>query len=110
MIDDEIVYVSAEDLALWERLPVCGCGQPDLVYAAYHRILKDPVCPVDAEPADRLLFGIVAGVLDSIDAIEHGGGIFYSWRTPTGDRLLAVFDRLADGYDYDALVVAEEVS
>jgi hypothetical protein len=53
-----------------------------------------------ATDGDERLFYVVAGVLDGMDCIEHGGSIVHSWATDKGRRLLGLLDRYAEsGYE-----------
>lgn len=110
-MSDEYLDLSNDDLDLLMEVPVCGCGRPELAWVVYRAVLADAVAASDgAWAADRLaaangdetLFYVVAGVLDGIDATEHGGSITSSWVTDKGRRLLAILDRYA-GSDYEAM-------
>lgn len=109
-MNDEFLELSNDDLDLLLDVPVCGCGRPDLAWAVYRAVLADAVAASDgvwstdrmaAANGDETLFYVVAGVLDSIEATEHGGSIGGAWATEKGRRLLAILDRFAES-DYEA--------
>lgn len=112
MSDDPVYWeLSKEDYNLIEELPVCGCGSPNLAYDVYRRILaasaafhdnpsQDAPGPYAATNGNEALFYVVAGVLDHIEATEHGGTIHYAWLTDKGRRLLALLVEWAEsGYE-----------
>ena len=111
--------LSRADAELMWSLPVCGCGNPELAYDVYRRVLastpaaygtraadepwptwEDRLAPVNG---DETLFYVVAGVLDSIGATEHGGSIGGAWRTDKGERLLLLLTQHA-AWDYEPMV------
>lgn len=101
-MSDELLELEESDFDLLEELPVCGCGNPEMVYGLYQgmlRVMED----ADGVPShgemlsivggDTRLFYVAAYVLDDIEATEHGGSIWGAWITEKGCRLLAVLDR-----------------
>lgn len=124
-MEDELISVSDEDLDVWCQLPVCGCGCPWPILAAYHAVLASiPVSGSDDWPSaververantmydpdgdgtiDAFLYDVIGGVLDHMGATEHGGSITYAWRTDQGNRLLAMFERL-EATNYEGAIV-----
>lgn len=136
MLDHEepLISVSDEDLDLWCKLPVCGCGNPDVLLAVYHSVLRtvpkggaDDWLTADQRreqaslnmqmacdkhglnvgadgEIDQVLYDVVLNVLDHMRCTEHGGSIGYCWLEPKGQRLLAMLDQL-EATSYDGHIV-----
>jgi hypothetical protein len=109
-VTDDLLVLNEDDFNLLDELPVCGCGIPRLALETYHKALAAAVAfgddgetgpnPFEPTDGDETLFYIVAGVLDQIEATEHGGTIHWAWATDKGRRLLVLLDRWAEsGYE-----------
>lgn len=116
MMSDELLELEESDFDLLDELPVCGCGNSEMVYGLYRDMLRT-MADADGVPShedmlsivggDERLFYVAAYVLDDIEATEHGGSIWGAWITEKGCRLLAVLDRYAES-GFDATPVLSE--
>jgi hypothetical protein len=91
----------------YDDLKVCGCGNPEEVYALVRDLLAlAPFYQHPAEVAERIgvsaedyasgglgAYYMVLHALDAADLIEHGGGIGGSWLTHKGTRYLELMKR-----------------
>lgn len=90
--------------------PWCGCGTPEDALTFIRDALR--AAPWH-EPAGKAFWGryddgaahILAGVLDDLGLVEHGGSWYSSWLTEQGKRVLATIEAIpGDGIGemYDA--------
>lgn len=116
MASDELLELTEADFDLLDELPICGCGRSALAVETYHKLLtaaadfadESPTAPAEPapdpfEPTDgnETLFYVAAGVLDRIEATEHGTSIHFAWITDKGRRLLALLEQWAES-SYEA--------
>lgn len=97
---------------VWDRLPTCGCGDPDSVFELAHWTLamfayknafeggyydspqhafKTQV--LGLETRFDTLYWALLGALDKTELIEHGCSVEASWLTPRGEAVLEFLDQ-----------------
>lgn len=112
---------------LINKLPVCGCGRPELSYEVfrkwlhyckvqhtieyenhdqfYKELYKDKICKevdkaIESDSNDEAMYAIVNEVLDKLGCTEHGSSWYGSWLTKKGEDMLKALNE-AEEYDYD---------
>jgi hypothetical protein len=88
---------------LFDKIPACGCSEGWMIYPAYLDVLRR-CADFDLPRREDEVGCIVLGVLDSLDLIEHGSNIRWSWPTMEGDHLLAMLT-VAEGCEWNVDVV-----
>lgn len=94
--------------ATLDRMPNCGCGNPETAYKLIHDLLSlAPLYKDDGWQKARELIGsdgahqIVMSALTDADLMSHGGSIGGSWITDRGKWFLWAVDQVGgiDGLD-----------
>ena len=75
---------------IWEKFPLCGCGEPELVLIRFRDVLqiiytRKALEGLDHESGDVWLWFYL---LDKLDLIEHGSNVFFGWLTTLGRQIL----------------------
>jgi hypothetical protein len=92
----------------------CGCGEPATVYLFIRDALRalpwhEPAGVAFWAPTPKGAQHMLAGVLDRLGLVEHGGSWYGSWITPLGERARAAFD-LTDEALADAIAASSDVT
>ena len=98
-------FEQTRKLKFIDELGICGCGNPELVYAAIYNMLKDRqargdfLVKIDENIHPYALY--MAYMLDHQGFTEHGSSVYGAWLTSKGVELLEALEQFKMRYEFD---------
>lgn len=95
-------FAPNEKVELIDELNICSCGNPKMVYRLIHVVLKE-ILESRVKVNDYIgYYDYMIYQLNEQGFLEHEYGIYDSWVTENGKKLIEALDEMAK-YDYEYL-------
>lgn len=93
-------YIGNEYVKLVDDLGICCCGNPEMVYSLIHVVMKE-ILKSRIRTDDKVgFYDYMIYQLNEQGFLDHGTGIYWSWVTEKGKKLVEALDEMAK-YDYE---------
>lgn len=93
-------FTGNEFVKLIDELKICGCGNPEMVYRLIHVVMKE-IRESGVRTDDYVgYYAYMIYQLNEQGFLDHGSGIYGSWVTEKGEKLIKALDEMAK-YNYE---------
>lgn len=93
-------FAGNEFVDLIDKLNICGCGNPKMVYRLIHVVMNE-IRESSVRTDDHVgYYDYMIYQLNELEFLDHGSSIYGSWVTEKGEKLIEALDEMAK-YDYE---------